>query len=347
MMKAIIDELVTQKDISDEAFLQLLDVDGKDKEYLFEKAREISQSYFKNKIYVRALIEISNYCKNDCFYCGIRKGNTKLSRYRLNEEDILNCAKQAYELGFSTFVLQGGEDDFYDSLMCDIITKLRKQYPDCAITLSLGEKDKKTYEAYYHAGANRYLLRHESRCESHYQKLHPKSMRLDHRIQCLHSLKEIGYQTGTGIMVGSPFQTKEDILQDIRFIQQLKPEMIGIGPYLPHTDTPFANYEKGSLDLTLILLSIFRILFPKVLLPATTALATLQENGRELGILAGANVVMPNVSPQPSRKKYSLYDNKVSSDEEAIEGIEKLQVKLKSIGYEISWARGDYRKEEK
>lgn len=346
-MREIINRLVKEQDVNDEELLCLFSLQEKDRKYLHAQARKKAQSIFGNKIYVRALIEISNYCKNNCYYCGIRNENKNLHRYRLTKDEILTCAKQAYDLGFRTLVLQGGEDLYFnDDTLCEIIHALRDRYPDCAITLSLGEKEASSYQKYYEAGANRYLLRHETIVESHYNALHPQSMSLDHRIHCLKELKRIGFQTGAGIMVGSPYQKKEYLIKDIRFLQELQPEMIGIGPFLPHHDTPFKEEAKGSLEDTLSLLSILRLLFPQVLLPATTALGTIQEGGREAGILAGANVVMPNVSPQTFRKDYSLYDNKICTDEEAIEGLEKLQERLAKIGYEISWQRGDYRKEE-
>ena len=311
--------------------------------YTKEKANKIRQENFSNKIYVRALIEISNYCKNACFYCGINCKNQNIQRYRLSEQQIWECCKTAYNLGFRTFVLQGGEDAFFsDEKICKIIKSIKEKFPDCAITLSLGEKSKESYELLKNSGADRYLLREETANPVHYQKLHPKNMKLENRIECLRTLKNLGFQTGAGFMVGSPFQTLEDIATDLFFIQELKPQMVGIGPFIPHSQTEFANFPQGDLDLTLFILSLLRIMNPKVLLPATTALSTIDPEGRILGILSGANVVMPNVSPMEQRKNYSLYNNKVSENEESVEGLELLQKQLDKINCKIDFSRGDY-----
>lgn len=286
---------------------------------------------------------MSNYCKNNCYYCGIRCENKNLERYRLTKEDILDCCREGHELGFRTFVMQGGEDAaFTDKFLCDVIYDIKSNFPDSAVTLSLGERSHESYLALRNAGADRYLLRHETASAELYSKLHPKSMSLANRKKCLYDLKEIGYQTGSGFMVGAPFQTTEDIIADIRFLQELEPQMIGIGPYITHKDTPFADCKNGSVELTLKLISIFRLIFPSVLLPATTALGTLSENGRESGILAGANVVMPNLSPQNFRKLYSLYDNKLSSGSESAQALDELRSRMAAIGFEIPVSRGDF-----
>ena len=319
------------------------EINDEDMEYLAKKAREISQKRFGKKIYLRGLIEISSFCKNDCYYCGIRRGNGKAERYRLSKEDILECCKEGYRLGFKTFVMQGGEDSFYnDDVMADIVSEIRKRFPECAITLSLGEKSYESYKRLFDAGADRYLLRHETANEEHYKKLHPAEMSLENRKRCLYDLKEIGYQVGCGIMVGSPYQTTDDLTEDLKFMLELQPHMIGIGPFVKHKDTPFADKESGSVRKTLILLSIIRILFPRVLLPATTALGTMDPKGREKGILAGANVLMPNLSPVKVRKKYALYDNKICTGEESAQCKGCLQKRIESIGYEIVSERGDY-----
>lgn len=311
--------------------------------YTKEKANKIRQENFSNKIYVRALIEISNYCKNACFYCGINCKNQNIQRYRLSEQQILECCKTAYNLGFRTFVLQGGEDAFFsDEKICKIIKSIKEKFPDCAITLSLGEKSKESYALFKKFGADRYLLREETANPVHYQKLHPKNMKLENRIECLKNLKELGFQTGAGFMVGSPFQTLEDIATDLFFIQELKPQMVGIGPFIPHSKTEFANFPQGELNLTLFILSLVRIMNPKVLLPATTALSTINPEGRILGILSGANVVMPNVSPIEQRKNYALYNNKASVNEESAEGLNLLQKQLDKINCKIDFSRGDY-----
>ena len=321
--------------LSDKEILQLLKTEQYD-EQLSKKADSIRRQVYSDKVYIRGLIEFTNYCKNNCFYCGIRNGNKHAERYRLSKEQILACCKEGYSLGFRTFVLQGGEDDYYtDKLVCEIVSDIRKNYPDCAITLSIGEKSYKSYKAFFDAGANRYLLRHETADETHYSKLHPLSMSLKNRKECLFNLKEIGYQVGSGFMVGSPFQTLENIISDLRFLQELEPDMIGIGPYITHAETPFKNFKSGSLKLTLRLISILRLMFPYALIPSTTALGTIDPNGRELGLKAGANVVMPNLSPVSVRKLYDLYENKICTDEEAAQCRGCLQRRVESAGYKI------------
>lgn len=313
-------------------------------EYLAEEARAVSRKIFGNRIYTRGLIEFTNYCKNDCYYCGIRKSNRNVSRYRLTEAQILECCESGYELGFRTFVLQGGEDGYFtDEKMLLIIRKIKERYPDCALTLSLGERSKKSYEAFYQAGADRYLLRHETADCGHYRKLHPAELSLENRMDCLRQLKEIGYQTGTGFMVGSPGQGAEQLAEDMLFIRSLNPQMVGIGPFVPHHDTPFAKEKGGTVELTLYCISLLRLMLPNALLPATTALGTIVPDGRERGILAGANVVMPNLSPVGVRKKYELYDNKICTGEEAAECRNCLQSRMQSIGYELAVDRGDYK----
>jgi biotin synthase len=340
----IIDKLSKEHSLSEEEYGKLLECDDSElMEYLHQKAKEVSLSRFGNKIYIRGLIEISNCCRNDCLYCGIRKSNIHVSRYRLDERTIMDCCSEGYRLGFRTFVLQGGEDPAQDDDWVEkTVLDMRKTFPDCAITLSLGEKSKTAYQRFFRAGANRYLLRHETYNADHYRFLHPAEMSRSHRLNCLQWLKEIGYQAGTGIMVGSPGQTIDNIVEDIKFIEDFRPKMIGIGPFIPHHDTPFAKENVGSVDMTLKLLSIFRLMDPNVLLPATTALATLSSDGRLKGILSGANVVMPNLSPREDRKKYELYNNKVSCNAESAEGLSLLREQLNSIGYEIAVDRGDY-----
>lgn len=323
----------------------LMTYNQSDFDYARKLAASITRQIFGNRIYIRGLIEISSYCKNDCYYCGIRKSNLKAVRYRLSKEEILFSCKEGYKMGFRTFVLQGGEDLYYqDDLMIDIIKSIKYLYPDCAITLSLGEKSKKSYQKYYDAGADRYLLRHETYNESHYYKLHPNEMSFKQRIKCLHDLKKIGFQTGCGFMVGSYCQTIDHLVNDMLFINEFKPEMVGVGPYLVHQDTPFKDLKNGDLNLTLFLLSLIRIMSKDVLLPATTALATLDSDGRLKGIQHGCNVVMPNLSPQEVRKKYLLYDGKASTGQEASEGLKELIDTLSKAGYEVAFERGDYQK---
>lgn len=345
-MKNLIDMLQKNQMLNEEEFLQLLNnFNQEDSKYLQRKAREVSLEHFGNKIYARGLIEFTNFCKNDCYYCGIRRSNKKAERYRLSYDDIMNCCENGYELGFRTFVLQGGEDMSYsDEDMVRIISSVKKSYPDCAVTLSIGERTYDSYLKYFQAGADRYLLRHETADEEHYSKLHPKELSVSERKQCLYNLKKIGYQVGTGIMVGSPYQTSKDIVDDLVFMKELDPQMIGIGPFIPHHDTPFADKIAGTLELTLFLIGVLRLMFPNALIPATTSLGTIDVNGREKGILAGANVVMPNLSPVSVRKKYELYDNKICTGEEAAECRACLENRIRKIGYEIVVARGDYKK---
>lgn len=339
-----IDELVANCNLPDEDFKVLLTTLNKsEEEYLYAKSSEVAKSVYGNKVFLRGLIEFSNYCKNDCIYCGIRRSNKNVERYRLNKDDILVCAKAGYELGFRTIVLQSGEDlSFNDEDICDIVRSIKDEYPDIAVTLSIGEKSYESYKKYYDAGADRYLLRHETINEKHYEKLHPEEMKLSNRIECLKNLKEIGFQVGCGIMVGSPYQTVENIVEDLRFMKEFEPHMIGIGPFIAHKDTPFKDEKSGTLEDTLHLLAIIRLMLPKVLLPATTALGTINPLGRELGIKAGANVVMPNLSPTNVRDKYMLYDGKICTGDEAAECRMCMQRRIESIGYEVEVSRGDY-----
>lgn len=343
-MKDLIDKLAKNKILTKQEFISLIENRSQELDsYLFEKARQTRQERYENKVYIRGLIEFTNYCKNDCYYCGIRKSNKNAQRYRLSKQEIMDCCKTGYSLGFRTFVLQGGEDPYFnDERLLDIVSEIRNTYKDCAITLSVGERSYESYKKLFDAGANRYLLRHETACSEHYEKLHPACLTLENRHKCLWDLKKIGYQVGTGFMVGSPFQTAENISEDLLFIYKLKPEMIGIGPFLSHHDTPFAKERNGSTALTLFLIGILRLMLPSVLLPATTALGSAEENGRELGILAGANVIMPNLSPTNVRKKYLLYDNKISTGVETAEGILDLKKQMEKIGYSIVVDRGDF-----
>lgn len=342
-MKHRIDRIQLTRKITVEELRAILECQDQEIiSYLYEKARQVAQSVFEKNIYIRGLIEFTNICKNDCYYCGIRKSNKHVQRYRLTKESILECCEKGYALGFRTFVLQGGEDAYFsDERMCDLIRSIREKYPDCAITISIGEREKKSYACLKEAGADRFLLRHETADPQHYEKLHPKSQTLSHRIQCLFDLKELGYQVGCGFMVGSPGQSVETIWQDIQLILKLQPQMVGIGPFIPQHDTPFLEEKAGTLEDTLRLLAILRLVHPTVLLPATTALGTIHPEGRELGILAGANVVMPNLSPVENRKQYQLYDNKICMDAEAAEGLEELKKRIEKIGYEVVVDRGD------
>ena len=343
-MQKLIERLSQAHRLEPEEYQHLIEHRDTESTSLLQKlAQEQARQVYGNRIFVRGLIEISNICKNDCLYCGIRRSNRACRRYRLSEEEILDCAAEGYELGFRTFVLQGGEDGWFtDERMCRIVRRIKERYPDCAVTLSLGERSFESYKALKEAGADRFLLRHETADEAHYRKLHPAELSLEHRKQCLYDLKEIGYQVGCGFMVGSPGQTYETLAEDMLFITKLQPQMVGIGPFIPHHDTPFREEQAGTLDLTLFLLGLLRLLIPNLLLPATTALGTIAPTGREQGILAGANVVMPNLSPVGVRKKYELYDNKICTGDEAAECRGCLNRRMESIGYELVVDRGDF-----
>ena len=346
MNRDILSKIEQEQMISREELEELLmTTDQELIEELCRRARATAGKYYGKEIYLRGLIEFTNYCKNNCYYCGIRCGNEKAQRYRLTVDQILSCCESGWELGFRTFVLQGGEDPYFtDEKIVDIVKKIRNSYPDCAITLSIGEKTKESYRLYKEAGADRYLLRHETADETHYRKLHPAEMSLSHRKQCLRNLKEIGYQTGCGFMVGSPGQTIDTLYEDLAFIKELQPEMVGIGPFIPQKDTPFGEEAAGTLEQTIRLLSIIRLMHPHVLLPSTTALGTIHPLGREKGIRAGANVVMPNLSPVDVREKYKLYDNKICTGDEAAECRFCMQRRMESVGYEVVTDRGDYKR---
>ena len=337
------EKLIKNRKLTKEEYVELLcTINQEEREQLRQEAVRLREQHYGNQIYVRGLIEFTNYCKNNCYYCGIRRENKNANRYRLSKENILSCCENGYQLGFRTFVLQGGEDLYYnDDRMEEIVRAIRKNYPDCAITLSLGERSFESYKRLKEAGADRYLLRHETADKNHYESIHPKEMSFENRRKCLFWLKELGFQVGAGFMVGSPGQTVENLAEDFVFLKELDPQMVGIGPFIPHHDTPFREKASGSVEDTLLYLSIIRILLPKVLLPATTALGTLDSMGREKGIMAGANVIMPNLSPVLERKKYELYNNKICTEEEAAEGIEDLKKRISSIGCEIVCHRGD------
>ena len=341
--KRRIDALSANHTLPDEDLSALLtDLTPEDEGYLYAKAREIRETVYGKDVYLRGLIEYTSYCKNDCLYCGIRRSNRCAQRYRLTAEQILSCCRQGYGLGFRTFVLQGGEDPYdTDERMCALVSEIRRQFPDCAITLSLGERSRESYQKLYDAGADRYLLRHETADSDHYAMLHPPELSAAHRQQCLRDLKEIGYQVGAGMMVGAPYQTTAHLIADLRFLQELQPHMIGIGPFIPHKDTPLKDCPPGTLEDTLHLLGILRLMFPMALLPATTALGTIHPLGREKGVLAGANVVMPNLSPTDVRDKYLLYDGKICTGDEAAECHRCMEMRMESVGYHVAVSRGD------
>ena len=342
----LIEKLSAERNLTDEELKALLERKEPDNA-LFEAADRRRREIYGDEVYIRGLIEFTNHCRNNCYYCGIRRDNRHAERYRLTPEQILFCCEEGYRLGFRTFVLQGGEDPYFtDGRICAIVSEIRARFPDCAITLSIGERSRESYQAFFDAGANRYLLRHETANEQHYGKLHPAELSLANRKRCLFDLKEIGYQVGSGFMVGSPYQTTDCLIEDLRFLQQLQPDMIGIGPYITHRETPFAAFPSGSVELTLRLLAILRLMFPYALLPATTALGTLHPQGRELGMKAGANVVMPNLSPTDVRRLYDLYDNKICTGEESAQCRGCLEQRVRSAGYRIVTAVGNARREQ-
>lgn len=343
-MNDLVNKLFETGDLSDNE-LKLLIENGSFNEPLARAADIRRRENYGDKVYIRGLIEFTNYCRNNCYYCGIRRDNKNAERYRLTKDEILLCCSEGYRLGFRTFVMQGGEDPYYtDEMICDIVSEIKRRYPDCAVTLSIGEKPRESYQAFFDAGADRYLLRHETADSIHYGRLHPEKMSLENRKRCLYDLKDIGYQVGSGFMVGSPYQTTENLISDLRFLQKLKPDMIGIGPYITHADTPFAGFKNGDVMLTLRLVSILRLMFPYALIPSTTALGTIHPQGRELGLKAGANVVMPNLSPVSVRKLYSLYENKICTGEEAAQCRGCLERRVESAGYKIVTDIGNVRK---
>ena len=344
-MKDRIRRLEQDRDLPDRDLLDLIVMQDAEAEALLaQRAAAVRQQVYGRDVFIRGLIEFTNYCRNDCFYCGIRRSNACAQRYRLTREEILACCRAGYGLGFRTFVLQGGEDPFFTTeRLAELVRAIKRAYPDCAVTLSVGEKDRATYQAWFDAGADRYLLRHETADEGLYRRLHPEELSLQNRMRCLRDLKDIGYQVGCGFMVGAPFQTPEMLLKDLRFLQSFQPHMVGIGPFIPHRDTPFRDCPPGTAQMTLRLLAIIRLMRPHVLLPATTALGTVQSDGRQRGMGYGANVVMPNLSPLSVRKKYALYDNKISTGEEAAESVALLKKSMAAAGYRVVTARGDWK----
>lgn len=341
-MIELIDKLVAEQDLSDHELLDLLvNMDADSKSYLIKKADEVRRENYGNKVFMRGLLEISSYCKQHCIYCGIRSENQHAERYRLSLDQIMSACAEGYRLGYRTFVIQGGEDDYFtDDKIVEMIKAIKLKYPDTRVTLSLGEKEAASYQRYYDAGADRYLLRHETASEALYNKLHPK-MSFNHRMACLENLKAIGYQVGAGFMVGVPGQTLEDLVGDLKYLKKLQPHMIGIGPFVPHKDTPFRAFESGTVELTETLLAIIRLLLPDVLLPATTSLGTIDNKGRERGLKAGGNVVMPNLSPMDVRDKYALYDGKICTGDEAAQCRKCIEGRINSIGYEVDMSVGD------
>lgn len=344
MFDKLIDKLRLNTFLEKEEYKMLIENRSACAGYLFENARQVRDSVYSNRVFIRGLIEISNHCKNDCLYCGIRRSNRSVSRYRLGEDEIAACASLGYSLGFRTFVLQGGEDAYFtDEILCSVIKRIKLECLGSAVTLSLGERSFESYSALKKAGADRYLLRHETAQREHYYKLHPQDMSYENRLQCLENLKSLGYQTGAGFMVGSPYQTADNLARELVFLKKLRPQMVGIGPFVPHCQTPLGSFECGSAELTLFMLSLIRLALPHALLPATTALATVDGMGHINGINAGANVIMPNLTPQSERGKYMLYNNKAQTGVQAAEGLALLKAQISRAGYEIVEDRGDYK----
>ena len=342
--RELTDKLNREHRLSEAEWIQIFDSwDAYDLQYASRLANCIALERFGRKIYFRGIVEVTNICRNDCYYCGIRCSNKNAARYRLDEEDILKCCEDGYAHGFRTFVLQGGEDPYYDQdRMCHIVRSISERWPDCAVTMSIGELDRDFYQALYDAGARRYLLRHETADPEHYAMLHPAPLTLANRMRCLRDLKDIGFQTGCGIMIGTPHQTSRHLAEDMMFMADFRPEMIGLGPFIPHSETPFRDEPAGSVDLTLLVIALCRIMLPDALIPSTTALGTVEKEGRQKGVLAGCNVVMPNLSPLEVRKKYMLYDGKVGTDMSAEAGITALRQQMEEIGYEVVVSRGDF-----
>lgn len=344
-LKRITGKLIREHSLEEEEYRYLIDHREEVRDRLAREARRVTEQIYGDEIFVRGLIEFTNICRNDCLYCGIRKSNENVERYRLTEKQILDCCAEGYELGYRTFVLQGGEDGYFsDEVLVPLIRKIRREYPECAITLSIGERERASYQALFDAGADRYLLRHETADEGHYRKLHPEGMSFRHRMNCLRELREIGYAVGAGFMVGSPFQTSRELAEDLKFIETFRPEMCGIGPFITHRDTPFRNEPAGTLELTCFLLSVIRLAWPSVLLPATTALGTIDPRGREKGVLSGANVVMPNLSPTEVRRNYELYNDKICMGDESAQCRSCLDMRMRTVGRRVVTNRGDLRR---
>ena len=342
-LRNLVDRLYDNGHLENDEYVLLIENRDKIKDYLFSLSAKVREEHYGKDVYIRGLIEFTSYCKNNCYYCGIRAGNKNAERYRLTKEQILMCCETGYALDFRTFVLQGGEDPYYtDSMICDIVREIKNRYPDCAVTLSIGEKSEEAYRSFYEAGADRYLLRHETADCEHYSKLHPHPLTAQKRQECLYTLKKIGFQTGAGFMVGSPYQTTENLAEDLLFLEKLKPEMVGIGPFVPHHATPFADMPQGTAELSIFMLALVRLILPTALLPATTALGTILPDGRELALKAGANVVMPNLSPTDVRSKYLLYDNKISTGEESAECVKNIEGRIAAAGYKVVKTRGDH-----
>ncbi len=338
----LIKKLYIKNDLEDEELLYLLDnINEKEKKYLFSLAKKTRDEVYGNRVYLRGLIEFTNYCNKRCVYCGINASNKNVKRYRLTKHEILDSCIKGKKLGFNTFVLQGGEDKFFtDEIICDIVQSIKLKIPDCAVTLSIGEREFESYKAFKKAGVDRYLLRHETTNSDLYTRLHPNS-KLQNRMECLKDLKDLGFQTGAGFMVGLPGYETKDYVKDLRFLKNLQPEMVGIGPFIPHADTEMKHCKSGDLKTVILILAMVRLLLPKVLLPATTALSTIDSEGRKKGLNAGANVIMPNLTPGIYREDYSLYNEKMITGSESVEELELIKKQLEDYGYICDMSKGD------
>lgn len=337
----IINKLYTQKSASREELIFLLNnLNEAYTKYLLKKSNDVRKQNYGDVVYLRGIIEFTNHCKRNCLYCGIRRDNKSTDRYRLTKEEILECATLGNKLGYKTFVLQGGEDPYFtDEKMIDIIKLLKERFPQNAITLSLGERSYESYKSMYEAGADRYLLRHETASKELYEALHPDG-NFENRIKCLKDLKEIGYQVGAGFLVGLPDSNVYDMVENLLFIKELEPAMCGIGPFIPQKDTSLSKEKQGTVEETIIYLALIRLLVPDILLPSTTALGTIDPLGREKGLKAGANVVMPNLSPVSVREKYALYDGKICTGDEAAECRNCIERKIVNAGFRVEITAG-------
>ncbi len=342
-MKERIDRLAQNHILPREELLDLIqNISEADKAYLFEKSLEAKETFYDKSVFMRGLIEISSYCAQNCTYCGIRRDNENAERYRLSVDEILGCCDEGYRLGYRTFVLQGGEDPYYtDERLLELIHAVKGKYDDIAITLSLGERSYDSYKVLKAAGADRYLLRHETASRALYESLHP-DMSFDNRRQCLKDLKTLGFQVGAGFMVGLPGQTADDLVEDLMFLKELEPHMVGIGPFIPHSETPIGHNPGGTVDQTLLMISLVRLILPMTLLPSTTALGTIDEKGREKALKVGANVIMPNLSPTDVRAKYALYENKICTGDEAAHCRACIEGRINSVGFYVDMSKGDH-----
>lgn len=325
----------THHNLEKSEIIQLLNSDGNE---LFKTADEVRQEFVGDEVHLRGLIEFTNICRQTCKYCGIRRENSKVNRYRLSKDEIISMARHGVRNGFKTLVMQGGEDSFFTKdLICEIIFEIKKM--DVALTLSLGERSFEDYKAFKDAGADRYLLRIETTDKELYKSVHP-GMSFENRKRCLYDLKSLGYETGTGCLIGLPGQTVESLADDILFFKELDADMVGVGPFIPHPETPFAKSSCGSFNLALKVMAITRLLLPNINIPATTAMETLSPNGRLIALQSGANVFMPNITEGVSPSKYEIYPDKSGINGAKNGIIGEINENLKVIGRYVSDTKG-------